>query len=348
MNLIRFQSRRVGAFARSIHEHRRAFTLVELLVVIAVIALLIGLLIPSLAKARDAAKQAVCMSNLGQIVKAASIYTVDNKGFFCSGPFDNQRVEGYGPLETTGWVADMINGGYGIPGNLLCPGSPARYSEVLNRSRINSQTYLQDGNRPYSNADIELLVTKGFNTNYCQNWQMAHTDTKSDSPGAVPNVKDVRYLRGPLNEKFLGIAGSPATVALMADGAIQNEDRSDEVIIGGVTSWGAKTLTDGPYIGIRSGRGVIARQRFDDWGAVHGKGPKIVKQSEDDEVSHDRMNGNIGFADAHVALFSDMAKRDGIWDASNQVERGSFRVREYDELEGKVYGGWLTRPGLNW
>jgi len=46
--------------------HPRAFTLVELLVVIAVLGVLMSLLIPTLAKVKDAAIRAKCMSNLKQ------------------------------------------------------------------------------------------------------------------------------------------------------------------------------------------------------------------------------------------------------------------------------------------
>ncbi len=58
----------------------RAFTLVELLIVIAVIAILIALLLPAMFTARESARRAVCMSNLRQLALAFTVYTTQGNG----------------------------------------------------------------------------------------------------------------------------------------------------------------------------------------------------------------------------------------------------------------------------
>jgi prepilin-type N-terminal cleavage/methylation domain-containing protein/prepilin-type processing-associated H-X9-DG protein len=76
------------------HKKSKGFTLIELLVVIAIIAILAAILLPALARAREAARRASCQSNLKQFGVIFKMYAGENDGKF-PGPMKH-RLRGYG------------------------------------------------------------------------------------------------------------------------------------------------------------------------------------------------------------------------------------------------------------
>lgn len=116
---------------------RLQFTLIELLTVISVIAILAGLLLPALNKARETARSIQCMSNLRTFGMAASMYADSSAGYFvplrCTYPGLEDAVWCFNlmylkSLNQATWPKDSISDQYGqVASGLLCPG--AQYAQ---------------------------------------------------------------------------------------------------------------------------------------------------------------------------------------------------------------------------
>ena len=63
------------------NKNNHAFTLIELLIVVFIISVIMGLVFPVLSMIRAKSKQAVCMSNMGQMFKCFAQYAIENDGY---------------------------------------------------------------------------------------------------------------------------------------------------------------------------------------------------------------------------------------------------------------------------
>ena len=93
----------------------RAFSLIELLVVIVIIALLVGILLPTLASSRDAARQTVCLVNLKQLITGVANYSVNHRGLIPYGPSSGGLSGGTDFFVVDGQVTNQISTETGAP-----------------------------------------------------------------------------------------------------------------------------------------------------------------------------------------------------------------------------------------
>ncbi|MCC6579974.1 MAG: DUF1559 domain-containing protein [Phycisphaeraceae bacterium] len=165
---------------------RSGFTLIELLVVISIIALLIAILLPSLAKAREAARTVQCKTNLRQIRQAWQSYFSDSKDF-CPGAHFY-----YGPSEYSRWHC--------IPGyylNMLTAPSNSAWGTFITNTKWNYGVF-----RCPSDTSV---ASDGYNySNYGLNGAYHFPTATSLGNRAGMDAIVVSSIRNPARMMFLG------------------------------------------------------------------------------------------------------------------------------------------------
>src|SRR5262245_17758348 len=100
---------------------KRAFTLVELLVVIGVIAVLIAVLLPALSKARQAGYRTQCLSNIRNLCIAQAAYATQYKNLLVAADEGSYNEQG-------SWIT-LLEGSFKHPLSKRCPSDDSRYFE---------------------------------------------------------------------------------------------------------------------------------------------------------------------------------------------------------------------------
>jgi prepilin-type N-terminal cleavage/methylation domain-containing protein len=145
---------------------KRGFTLIELLVVVAIIALLISILLPSLARARELSKRAACASNVKQIGVGFYAYGASNQDMF---PISNHLMPDDPDAVNTTPGTTYVNyvGAYGQPckSDLNAPvANPVHTTGETNGKQMNKATDPVPDQHMSTTRNFWLLVRNGANT----------------------------------------------------------------------------------------------------------------------------------------------------------------------------------------
>jgi prepilin-type N-terminal cleavage/methylation domain-containing protein len=200
----------------------RGFTLVELLVVLAILAMLASLLLPALARAREHARRIQCISNLKQVSLGFKIYTHDHEGNY---PWHTPVSDGgtYGPFAAAPWrnflaAANELT----TPRLLVCPSDSGTRKVATTWESFATAEYANRALSFFTGLDafeqLPMVMLAGDRN---------ITGGQADNCGSVsgpPGVNAVEYKIGNPNIRWLGAGHGRSGNVALTDGSVQKTD----------------------------------------------------------------------------------------------------------------------------
>ncbi len=244
----------------------RAFTLVEVLVVIGIIAVLIAILLPSLSNARAIANRIKCASNLRQIGQAFVLYNIQNKG--CVIPsYTMTGVVGGADVPLEGW-APILDRDKLIQGNRQNDASVFVCPSMLDVEGMRGGQTGNDPGKPKGWMDwpnlrlgVDNVPTKIPARGFDRIIRVGYWINADNPIGAAAVVTEDLFYTGSVgygpgtNGEFINYTKTskfrkPSLLIALADGVYSGRQRDNR--------WGVTNSR----IGYRHGRGTTAKNSF--------------------------------------------------------------------------------------